>query len=123
MIPKGSMYCLEYKKNTIVKALPGTFGIMVFKTKAQAIQFANAIIVLKNMQISILKVRVIGRGRKLRGLSSVDRYGAMNNTSMFKKFYKFYHAQKHKKDWWSKSNYIIGVPPDTECYPAVEVLN
>ena len=122
MLPKGSMYSLKYNKHTIVKALPGTFGIMVFRTESRASVFSRGITRVTIDNIHILKVRPIGRNRKIRALSVFNRNDATDNTHIFKNFYKFYHAQENKKKWWLIMCNLMNVPYGTECYPAVEVL-
>jgi hypothetical protein len=116
VVAHGSMYCLKYKKGTIVKAVPGTFGIMVFSTKRRANEFRQG--------YQILKVRAIGRRRKIYRFSQFSRDQAKDTTILFKKFYKIYHSKKRRKCWWTffRNFKIIPVPLGTECYPAVEVL-
>jgi len=121
IVPENSKFCLTYKKGTVVKAIPNTFGIMVFKTHWDAMTFAN-------QTNTILKVRPIGRKKIPRMLSGIINYDARENTDTLKKFYKYYHKNKHNKNWFlyimyhRLINQIISAPTGTECYPAVEVL-
>ena len=117
VIPQGSKYCLSYKKDQIVKAVPGSLGIMVFKTLLNAQCFETA-------STKIIKVRPIGRRRKI-SIFSTCMLNARRNTFMFKNFYKIYSLKKRYKDWPLKFFNITNIvyPPEgTECYSAVEVL-
>ena len=106
-------YCLKYSKG-IVRAVPGSFGIMVFKTKVLAQDFANEFNI-------ILKVRPIGKCRKPCRLSDYSTFFSKENTRMFDIFYDCYKKNYRKKFWWRYVD-TIQTPPGTECYPAVEVL-
>jgi len=113
IVPKHSEYCLKYSKG-IVRAVPGSFGIMVFKTKVLAQDFANEFNI-------ILKVRPIGKCRKPCRLSDYSTFFSKENTRMFDIFYDCYKKNYRKKFWWRYVD-TIQTPPGTECYPAVEVL-
>ena len=112
VVPTGSKYCLYYPKGAIVKAIPGSLGIMVFRTRrqAQSLAYCNR---------GILKVRVIGRKLKIVRFSGYNS-DPLSNTLMFKKFYKFI---QFRKNWWHTHKVrTMHIPEGTECYPAVEVL-
>jgi hypothetical protein len=117
-MPKGSLYCLEYNKGNIVKAIPGSFGIMVFKSYKSALAFAGP-------DDEILKVRAIGRKRNFEVLGPFNKNNAGQNTKGLKEFYKIHNLKKHLKHWYYRfltpSGYLTP-PLGTECYPAVEVL-
>ena len=108
IVPEYSEYCLKYLKG-VVRAIPGTFGIMVFKNEIQAIQFTKA-------NNCILKVRPIGKCRKPDYVSSI-----VLNSYDLTRFYAFY-KQNHRKKYWMTKIPTIYTLPGTECYPAVEVL-
>ena len=107
-------YCLEYLEGNIVRAVPGSFGIMVFPTKELARDFANEF-------NTILKVRPIGKCRKPCRLSDYSIFFSKENTRMFDIFYDCYKKNYRKKFWWRNVDTILP-PTGTECYPAVEVL-
>jgi len=109
MIPTGSSYCLKYSKG-IVRAVPGSFGIMVFEHKKQAKKF------MVDQEI-ILKVRPIGKCRQPKYLSSLG----YDVTKGFNEFYAFY-KRNYKTKYWMNVILTIYAPIGTECYPAVEVL-
>lgn len=104
-IPIHSKYCRTYTKGKIVKAVPESFGIMVFKDKRSARDFSYM-----RGENQILKVRVIGRKKipKIIGLVYNDPRKTTIKLNQF-------HAG---------NNYdcTVLIPAGTECYPEVEVL-
>ena len=113
IVPEHSEYCLKYSKG-IVRAVPGSFGIMVFKTKALAQGFSNEF-------NTILKVRPIGKCRKPCRLSNFNQLSGKLTTNFFDAFYAYYKKNYRRKEWWRNRDVLL-VPRGTECYPAVEVL-
>ena len=111
--PSGSKYCLMYSKG-IVRAVPGTFGIMVFTTLRKAEDFGF----LGDGEL-ILKVRPIGKCRKPKYLSILD--SKSNITTQFNEFYAAY-KKNYRRKFWMNLIPTIWTPDGTECYPAVEVL-
>ena len=107
-------YCLEYLEGNIVRAVPGSFGIMVFPTKELARDFANRFNI-------ILKVRPIGKCREPYRLSDYGKFSGKLTTNLFDAFYAYYKKNYRRKKWWRNRNVILA-PRGTECYPAVEVL-
>ena len=114
-VPAGSKYSLEYKKG-IVKAVPGSFGIMVFKTLYDAQCFHMP-------DTEIIKVRPIGRRRKITVFASCVG-NATKNTANFNKFYKIYNLKKRYKKWFVFFDIddFLYPPKGTECYKSIEVL-
>ena len=113
IVPEHSEYCLKYSKG-IVRAVPGSFGIMVFPTKELARDFANRFNI-------ILKVRPIGKCREPYRLSDYGKFSGKLTTNLFDAFYAYYKKNYRRKKWWRNRNVILA-PRGTECYPAVEVL-
>ena len=107
--PSGSKYCLMYSKG-IVRAVPGTFGIMVFPTLRLAEDF-------RYYTDKILKVRPIGNRRKPKYLSICHP----DITTQFNEFYAAY-KKNYRRKFWMNLIPTIWTPDGTECYPAVEVL-
>lgn len=94
-------YKLYYEKGSIVSAVPGTLGIMCFKTKREAIQFGSGL-----GGTSIVKLRTIGRGKVP---EKICREADSHSLNLF-----------YKKSGSNMSfNPLIG----TRCYPKVEVLD
>lgn len=103
IVPTGSKYCLTYKKG-IVKALPETIGIMVFKSLYFAKEFNTS------LHGEIIKVRPIGKKKFVPSYIVSIAHDASETTRMIKKFNL------------SQSVFVIPIPIGTECYEAVEIL-
>jgi len=103
IIPEGSKFCLTYNKGDIIKALPETLGIMVFKSlyNANMFNFFDGI---------IIKVRPIGKKKPTPDHIAVTYHGSRQTTQAIKKFNRSIQVR------------ILPVPDGTECYDAVEVL-
>jgi len=96
-------YSLEYPKGTIVRAREETRGVAVFRTKKQAEYFRDNYI-----NLTIIHVRPIGRGRDVRLICSDPSESQLN---------AFY------RDRVQNFVMVSDVPPGTIFYPAVEVLD
>jgi len=57
-------YCKEYEKGKTINAIPGTFGIMTFDTHSNALDFLGSKIG------KIIKVKSIGKGRRIKFVSA-----------------------------------------------------
>ena len=101
------IYCKMYEKETIVNAVPGTFGIMTFDT------FLNASEFLGEKKGKIIKVRPIGRGKRIKFISAGQYEGAIR---------RFYEDQFYKNSFPQFSSNLSPVPKGTICYQSVEVL-
>ena len=94
-------YSLHYPKDETVKALPGTLGIMVFDTFANAVAFRGTVY----KECPIVKVKPIGRGKKQPEICAFISQDRIND------FYQL------------KFDFTVEPSPiGTICYPAVEVL-
>ncbi len=106
-------YRLSYQKDTIVKALPGTLGIMLFDTEHNANAFAGCRAHLLSSGITIpseppkiIRVESIG----------VEFIPSLIATS----------ASAGELDCYYRNDppiYFIKPPRGTVCYPAVKVLD
>ena len=123
IMPPGSKYCLEYIKGEIVEAMPGTHGIMVFKSKHFANNFLWGL-----SSVKIIKVRVIGRRKKIICLGEVRSDNPALNTAYLNKFYRLLPKGLRPDTSFRKLHQLFNgdfmIPPKgTECYPAVKVLS
>lgn len=91
----------KYEEDEIVAAVPGTLGIMVFKSLEEAKAFR---IPRAHKCFQIVTVEPIGRGKTPKRIAGVSEYS-------IKRFYM--------KD---SREYRDLVPKGTICYPAVMVL-
>jgi hypothetical protein len=112
-----SKYKLKYRKGTLVKAVPGTLGIFVFKTKLDALAFIN----------SFKRANSLGPlGRILRVLPLKGDIGKKPKyISMYTYYLKsFYSEMKASSCYKRNSNCHIAYPPNgTLVYPAVYVVD
>jgi hypothetical protein len=106
IIPGTSKFSLTYKDGTIVTALPGTIGIMVFKNLFDANNFLGWI----SHSGIIIKVRPIGKAKLTPDHIAVTYRGALQTTQAIKAFNL--SAQVH----------MLPCPQGTQCYNSVEVL-
>ena len=98
-----SNYSRFYYKGTIVKAKSGTLGLMTFKTKLDALDFAKEIFHLRGFKI--LKVQSIGRGRVPDRIALKSSEESLN----------FFYSEGPLIDSW--------LPPEgTICYDKIKVL-
>ena len=103
IVPQTSKFCLTYNKGNIVKALPGTLGVLVFKSLHDALQF-------NIFQGKIIKVRPIGRMKPTPFNVAVTFHGALQTTIAI----KAYNSSGQVK--------MLPIPQGTQCYNTVEVL-
>ena len=94
-------YSLDYAKGTIVRAIKGTLGVAVFKTRKQAERF---LIIYSILPHQLIRVRPIGRGK------SVEYISNQIEESELDIFYS------------EKAITVMKSPPGTVFYPAVEVI-
>ena len=116
IVGSHNLYTLKYNKDTIVKALPNSLGIMVFKRKHQAQDFLNFVKTGLSRPSIILRVEVSGRGKYPKYIS---RW--VSNVSDLPWFYTNYYIIKKYSD-----NYGIDVsipPKGTLCYDTVRVID
>jgi len=99
-------YSLDYVKGTIVRAIKGTLGVAVFKTRKQAENFSDC-----NYH-KIIRVVPVGRGRTVkivsRGLDPLS--------------FNYFYIYRRKRGGYPFDVKIISPPPGTVFYPAVEVI-
>ena len=126
IVPETSRFCLKYKKDTIVKCVKGSIGIMVFENRHDALEFSNRVQTIHNI---IIKVRPIGKAKnipvRIAAFNIYKPYAATKNINRFNillSTIKYYSESDkisaiHKAAW----AYNI-VPQGTQCYNAVEVL-
>lgn len=107
MYAKGS-FALTYNKNTIVKAIKGTLGIMVFKNRWQAEMFAktHSNACLLSDPFVVVRVRTFSRGVVPEEISG--RIDADNITLFYKPLFNSYTKEP---------------PMGTICYDKVEVID
>ena len=104
-------YILKYKKNTTVRAMKHTLGIMVFKHLKDAENFAKEC--CENTHL-ILRVETIGRGKTPKKICPGSRHP--KNRFDYDNFYS-----QLRKGLFISHN-IVTPPEGTICYPAVKVL-
>jgi len=63
VIVDSEQYKLRYFKDTVVEASPNTLGIMVFRRRHQALDFAYNIQRRNGISTLVLRVEVFGRGK------------------------------------------------------------
>ncbi len=106
-----SKYVLQYLKGEVVKALPDTIGILVFKQYNPARSFQSHLERSCNGLGALEIIKVIPIGEK-----STPKY--ISRSCGDDGINKFYHS-----DNAGLTNAWKGLAPNgTECYPAVEVL-
>ncbi len=97
-------YDLEYPKGEVVRAIEGTLGVSVFKTRKQAESFQD-----RYFDLELIHVRPIGRVKTVELICTDPREIQLDI---------FYDGQGYV-NCVSESH----VPPGTMFYPAVEVLD
>lgn len=114
----GREYRLKYLKDTLVRAIMGSAGIMVFKTKKLAEDFAFA-----NPEgvKQVVRVRCFGRGRSIKWLGS-------SHTTSLKHFYRKLRDAGLStlvmgRDRCPAMEGFQSAPEGTICYPKVEVID
>lgn len=98
-------YTLYYKKGYIVRAIPGTIGIFVFRERYHAVNFRESFFGFRDDKFEIIRVRAFGRGKVPKCI------GYAYSPSYLDAFY---------------NNTCQGsgnVPYGTICYKSVEVLD
>lgn len=98
-------YRLEYIKDTIVKAIKGTLGIMVFKRRREAEHYKREYLDYGKTGM-ILRVETLSRGKSVHLASSLFK------SSDFDMFYS--------GDYYP---FTYPSPPGTMCYDRVRVLD
>lgn len=102
-------YCLNYLKNSIVRARRGTIGIAVFGRKGEAKKFCEG------TNFEIIQVLPVGRGKTVKVISGKQS----DNMLDF-----FYRCLERHQGIPRDSDFIPMAPPrGTMFYPAVEVLD
>lgn len=108
MYARGT-FALTYNKDTIVEAIKGSLGIMVFKTRWQAERFAETQYLDDNPMresFMVVRVRTFSRGVVPKKISCrIDAY----NIALF---YNYPY-----------DGYSVDPPMGTICYDKVEVIN
>jgi len=102
----SGLYALKYPKNTIVRAMPGTLGVAVFRRRSEAKKFCEG-----RCFFEIVRVLPIGRGRNVK---EVCRDQSMYMLDMF------YGSEEINSSCYDLTP--MAPPPGTIFYPAVEVL-
>lgn len=105
---------LRYDKDTIVEALPGTYGVMCFKTEGDAIEFVNHRVVRHRDDYRILRIKPIGRGR-------IPKH-VCRSTYLIKEFYQVFGVNWDIQKSDPFKGILFSVPKGTICYPKVRVL-
>lgn len=109
----GGKYRKFYHKDAIVEAGPGTLGLMLFDTKADALSFAGASL----GSSLILEVQPIGKGKRPRKICWDQEEYRMDNYYAYKRL-SFFGRRN------AKIHIRTAYPPEgTICYPAVKVLS
>ena len=103
IVSEQSKHSLVYTKGTIVKENKKGLGIMCFETREQASKFITC-----GESYKIIKVRPIGRGRKVKKVAYV---------------FKNVMLEKCILGFFNKSIPPRTSPFGTICYDSVEVLN
>jgi hypothetical protein len=111
-----SRYALKYLAMTKVFARPETLGIMVFKTRCEAEEWAYQIEyqyynTLYADELIVLKVDTIGKGKTPKDISM-----AYSTPELC----RFYEYQENDSQYFDVT--FTSPPLDTICYPGVLVL-
>lgn len=102
--------CRIYLKGSIVESYPHSPGIMVFKTRKRAESYIYGFM----NHYLILKVKPIGKGKKIKNILVLDR----NFSDELQKYeYAYYVNKKYI------NQHMTEAPYETYDYPAVEVLD
>ncbi len=104
-------YVLDYRKGEIVKAVPNSIGILVFKRRKDAEIF------MKNQSSWVIH-RV---STKTRGKTPSYLYGIVNVYCYARDFY--HTLSKLYSTPYSPTKFLWPVPEGTLAYPEVEVLD
>ncbi len=115
----GPEYRLKYKKGTKVKAVVGSIGVMVFKTKMQAERFSE---VCSPIAMKIVRVRCFGKGKSIKWLCSAQASGI----GRFYRDLQFLGIQLFRMGNLRYVHWDISyqeAPLGTICYPEVEVID
>ncbi len=108
---RGS-YTLDYPENSVVRAIEGTLGVAVFKTRKQSEEFLKKTLG-PYQSFKTIRVRPIGRGRTVKYVCDYPSEAALN------KFYSYSSYRKRLAGFRRLST----PPPGTIFYPEVEVLD
>lgn len=117
IIAANSSYILRYNKNTVVKALPNTLGIMVFKRRHQAEEFVKFISLGLTKPSLVLRVEVFSKGKYPKHISRWTNY--QNGLTWF-----YNNCYVDKKYLTANSGFALSAPPKgTLCYDTVKVID
>ena len=117
VIVSSEQYKLIYFKDMIVEAAPGTLGIMVFRRRYQALNFAYNMKSYNRIPTLVVKVEAFGRGKTP---FYISRY--VNTGSNLSSFYK--HSYIDKKYAHDGKTYAVVHPMEgTLCYDTVRVID
>lgn len=132
VVGKGRKSCIAcgelkmtYPKG-VVKAFDGTPGVMVFKTRKQAIEWLGECAFNGNENLKVLKVRTWSRGRRPKMLLNAGSHSLYRVRRYLKDLFDGFSRATIESDstvW--VDNWHVGlwpVPPGTLCYKEVEVL-
>ncbi len=100
-------YNLEYPEGEVVRAIEGTLGVAVFRTRKQAKNFRG----IRNY-LRVIHVCPIGRGRTAEFISDNVMESGLDYFYDKRFGRPFYDRPFHRE-----------IPPGTIFYPAVEVLD
>ena len=117
VIVDSEQYKLSYFKDTVVEAPLGTLGIMVFRRRRQALNFAYNIQRRNGIPTLVVKVEAFGRGKTP---FYISRW--VNTGSNLSAFYKCSYIDKkyaHKGRTYAVVHPIKG----TLCYDTVRVID
>ena len=103
-------YILTYKKGKTVKAIEGSIGILVFKTREQAENWMK--LPMRTTKTTILRVETNSRGKTPKNLFIID----WRVTNSLKEDYYDYKTPNNSRLRWN-------TPIGTLAYPEVKVLD
>lgn len=101
-------YCNFYNKDFIVHAVPGTLGLMTFRTRREAKDFRNELWSADKNRSKIIRVLPTSRGHKLYQICKSQTEGSLNH---------YYEGNREIEP------YPLYAPEGTMGYRALKVLD